>query len=789
MRRIGTIARFIFILLSCGLLLEALDSGKNSRNRNKERKEKGNETEKLSVNPNTPYLAFAVDLSESMNVEHKDINQKAGFLENERTLFPALLEEGTWFGEYGFSTGNPKNGEFETSYIGMDGKYHTGLFNETSVLFPMRRINNGSDRESAMNSVNGEETYHCSPLGQGLLRAAENLRDSPSDASKAIVLFSDGIQNISPFIGSSPPFQCERLFSYSGIDVTNTIGGNNIKLFSVFFGEKLGWSFDLMAQLRDSTRGDHIFGNVSWFDLASTFYGIRGALSDIVYFERNKTGYLVPEKRFEVDFDSGVEVATVAVAWSAEKKHTELRVECRKKGETEWNQPEELDAPCFKIIRFRPGKNTSWEFRLKQIGEFSATSDYSLAVFSDVEYAHLDAFLDCQGFETGNDIKILAKLDSIRQNSQNISVFALVEIPERSFSNLLEKYSHRLNPSFDRDTNQISSLLNQLKTILKRKNPHKFDLYPHKYVWIKLNDDGTELDEVAHDGLFTGSLSGDFTQIAGLYEFTIYASGPLYYGRNFRRFAFLSTICSPGPADPKKSRVKMSLCSRDANDHRKVDVVIAPKDKYGNSVFPGTGRNITVRSIGEECRLEGEVVDNLDSTFSQEMVVEPDGKATVEVEVGEISLGAYSLFALSRHEAGFHFGVATPEGSFDEDVTSGNSLALSYAYRLNGNLSVKSDICCNRLDNRKGWVRLFYHLTSYLQYRYRIKQIEPYFMAGMGYYSLEDSHAALGYSVGAGLYYVVSRNVNIDFSMRVHRVRRELDVSFMQFYIATMLKF
>ncbi|MBN1272332.1 MAG: hypothetical protein JXB26_08680 [Candidatus Aminicenantes bacterium] len=746
-------------------------------------------------------VAFSVDLSDKNEGETCSKMEVGNILGDGAKMFTALMEDGYRFGIYGLYGGNPGNSSITSTFRDQEGSEHVISLDRTQVIFPLQRITGTAKRKEAISKISLKKSKTKLPLGQGLLRAKEALFQSSFEENsgpKSLVILSNGIQEEAPFLIIQPPYLRQKEEQHPPIDIQKTFEKKAGLIKSIIFGPAMGWAFDLMSRVRDQNGGNFIYGNSSVLDLAASLFGVRGTTSGMVYFfDRGQTAFGTQQPFFEVNFDDAAREATVALSWPRPKKNMILNLEYRFKGNEKWKKSgmetgeyfSEINyfsgELCFKVFRFLPGAGTTWEFRVNPDSPRSPGIKFAVAVFSEIEHAKLDAHLDGDDFKAGNPLKVLAELKTEKSSETGATVYALIRVPLCSFSNILRRNRRSFSKLLEKGHDRVEAMTEKLV----RDTQNQAELYPVQDLWIRLSDDGKGPDEVSGDGLYTGVLPGEFTRKTGVYSVIVKAAGTLPVGRTYSRYAVLSTIVSPAGADPDKSRVHMDLSDPEEDGTRKVDVTILPSDRFGNAVFPGAADRVDVFKIGQGSYLKGGIEDNLDSTFSQKMVLQPDRKAEIEVRFDGLSLGAFSVKPIRRHEAVFHFGVVAPEGEFDKTVTSGNSLAVDYTYRFTPHLCLRNEFCCNRFDNRKHGVRLFYNVTSYLQYRHPLGVITPYFQSGIGFYSLEDADQAMGYSAGIGLYYTVNKRWKIDFSFRGHRVGRKLDLGFIQTYLAAVYTF
>lgn len=768
----------------------------------------------------TAYIGLAMDLSGSMGGSVSPGVSKLRAAKDTGQLFTHLVEAGNYLGVYGFSTSNsglpantppvPGNSIFWTSYI-QTGGASSGLlsFNETSIIHDMSQIseiNPLNDKINISNWIDRQADWGCTPIGQGLLRAKKaidfNTSGITDPINKGIVLFSDGLQNIPPLLGGADSSTCGSPSPYPDIDVEQTFGNNDIPIYSIYFGSTSYWGYNVMADIQDESADIWVYGASTQLELAEVYYAIRGMVDDLIKLEKGQTTPLSPSSPFTVDFDGAADTATVAVAWERGNNEIRLTVERRMKGDSQWipcsGNRERIETnfvpgeciayPTFEVSRFKPGANTSWEFRVRQVYPKNGSITFSAAVFSNVKKASIKASLGSKGFEAGKDLPLYVDLHSGGHAVAGAAVTAVVKVPVRSFSSTLRKYMNRFVPAVDPDSGRVAAMVPQLKKFLKRDTgSDKF--YVYKDVTLTLRDDGAGADKMKGDGRYSAVLPGTQTRIADRYEAVFTAKGELSAGRQFERNTILSAVADVGAADPAKSVVEMSVSAPQPNGKRIVTITILPTDKYGNAAFPGSSRDIKVMATSGT--LKGGVVDNQDSSFTQLLELEKGQDPEVTVVVDGVKLKPVSPMKPPsfQHELSLHGGIAAPEGMFDLLVDSGKALVFDYGYRFTHNFSVRFALGFNWFEDLFDESLLLTNVNAYLQYRFLSGRLVPYFEAGPGFYKLEGSSSALGYSSGVGVRYILSRHLDLDINVHGHRAGGKLDIGFFQFLAGIIFKF
>lgn len=769
-------------------------------------------------------IGFALDLSGSMSaMMPSGTSTRLDIAKYRAMQFVDLVESGNQLGVYGFATGNGANSTVNNvTYKDAANGDHTINLTDTSAIWGIQDVSCATP--AACNlvkfpiklSILGQSAHGCTPIGQGLLRAKhaiEGMTPPTSTAAKAIVLFSDGFQNVRPFVNSAPPYDCGGT-APALISAANTFSDYDI--YSIHFGPETGWAFDLMNQIKDQTGGDFVFGASNGLELASVYYAIRGLVDDMIYLDEAGTVSAgAPAAPFSVDFDSAADVATVTVAWPWDGGDTGLAVDYRQQGERAWQTFADAAAPAggtiamtnatalstapglpdlpYRVYRFQPGANTTWEFRVRQLSPTQGGTSYAAAVFSEVEQLQLLPRLDDEGFTAGDPLPIVVELRSGGFPVAGATVGAAVRVPTRAFSTTLRGYSGRfsLPPGPDPDSKRIQSMAQQLAGFLKA-DTGSADLYTYKQVPVALHDDGTGGDASAGDGIYTGVLPGAETRVAGDYEMTVSARGTLPSGRTVERLTKMSTIANVGPADPGLSSFELLGGDPAADGSRVLLVRIQPTDKYGNAAFPGSGRRLAVGVTGGS--LSGGLVDGLDGTFSQEVFVPAGSKAKVDVSFGGGDMGSKPVddeVAAAEREFSIHLGTALPHGAFGRVFSSGPSLGLDFAKALRSGLYLRVELDFNQFDDNAGGDRRLTDLVGLLQHRWSPSGLwTPYVEGGLGIYHLEGaSTTAGGFSLGLGAYRALNPSWDLDLNLRSHRVGGALDLAFSQVRLGVIRKF
>jgi hypothetical protein len=222
---------------------------------------------------------------------------------------------------------------------------------------------------------------------------------------------------------------------------------------------------------------------------------------------------------------------------------------------------------------------------------------------------------------------------------------------------------------------------------------------------------------------------------------------------------------------------------------RLASVTVLPTDRFGNAAFPGSGHRVAVTPLSGA--LDGGVIDNLDASFTQTLVLQPGESPRVQVSVGGVPLASASGAAAptSRREASFHLGWATPRGAFADHAKAGVSAALDLAYRFNPEFALRGELARAEFDRKAGGTERLTRFNLYLQHRWTSGLWQPYFEAGFGLYRLDGGATTGGLSAGLGLQYTLSPRWSLDLGLFDHRVSGSPALSFTQLQTGILYKF
>lgn len=772
-------------------------------------------------------IAFAMDLSGSMGIPVPGGSSRLAVAQDRARMFIDLIEiedemSHNRLGLFGFATGMPDpprtvpapTGTWKSSAASS----HSALLRETAVLFPFREIAADSDRTEARIAISDPTVvrpYGCTPVGQGLLRAKAALDPSVlpgTDRSRAIILFSDGLQNVGPYVNAVPPGTCGGPSSFALIDAVETFKNNTptLPIYSVFFGAESGWAHQLMRDLQAQTGGDYLYYTGTSLELAAAYYQIRHLVASNALLFLEENGEAVgtsPTAAVPVHFDAASQTATVGLAWPVGALGTLLTVEARPVTE-DYPQPwqdlgkqlipathddesgNDRFQDAYRVFRFTPGASTTWELRVRQVAPGQGTVPYTLAVFARTEEVRLKASLGDEGFAAGKALPVYADLRSAGHPVPDADVRATVTAPARPFSTTLRKYADRLTVDRGAGDQTVPRLAAQLQGVLEREVGSP-ELYPVRQLTLTLNDRGQGADRLSGDGVYTGEVPPSETSVAGNYGVIVTATGSRS-GVPFERTEKLGSIAAIGPIDPQRTEVRFSAPRQVGDRLRAVDVTVLATDRFGNATFPGAASAITLEARPGGGTLTGTLADDLTSTYSQTLLLAPGEQPAVALRIDGQDLGSFQpgpAAAFRRFEASLHAGLAMPHGVFGQGLDNGPAFAIDATYRFTLYVALRSELGLSLFDDPAGGDRRMFHFIPYLQLRNPVPVWQPYFEAGPGLYDLESAGTASGFSAGIGVQRRIAPRLRLDLALHGHHAGGELDATYSQIKVGLQIVF
>jgi hypothetical protein len=311
---------------------------------------------------------------------------------------------------------------------------------------------------------------------------------------------------------------------------------------------------------------------------------------------------------------------------------------------------------------------------------------------------------------------------------------------------------------------------------------------------LQLYDDGTNGDVTANDGTYTNRFAN--TRKEGTYSFYFQAKGPTQNGNNFLRERQIQTYLS---VRPTPETIVVNAVQLAGGDNQRFDVVVTPKDPYGNFLGPGQPGLLTIVAVGGSST--GTLRDNLDGSYTQTIVV-PSGTdpqdVPVTVTVGEAEkttslaelLEGSSL--LSKLALSLHAGQVNPSGDLNKIADAGLTVTLDLLYRFNAHWGLDFRLGYSSFDGRAGNSDTdLYTLGTNLKYTFNpASPVRIFLNGGGGLYDFDPGDVEGGVNVGVGLNIPLSQRFTFEATYNYHNaVTASDDLRYDQLQLGVLVSF
>jgi hypothetical protein len=491
---------------------------------------------------------------------------------------------------------------------------------------------------SEINGVTNAGFYHSTPMKAGLTESLARFT-SGTGPFRAIVLLSDGFHNVPA--------------AESPLDVLSSITAKPARVYPVGFGT--------------SGSVDHVLLN----DLASmsggAFFDATAAGDLNSYYSKIFTDFM--ELDTAVDPQAEVTLGTTNVHAALVTEHDLLTT-----FSVAWNTPVadllsfELVAPDGRRIkpqtnelRYQEGpkhKMYSLDLRSRRrearwIGEWKLevgykrtgpppssppkeTYTYDVVMRSDLE---LRVAFDKPSYSTGDRVVVTARLQEQGRPMRGQAVLLQVRKPSDGMGDWYASHkvqrslieaavASKFGPAAEARIEQIPALFKKhyyLTKILNLAPPPYNPAYPG--AGLPMRDDGQGGDLRANDGVYTAALEGLLGE-AGNYSFFVTATGKTSGQNGYRReFEAHRHVETRVELLLETTAVRLEPIPG-GDGRRRFRAVVTPKDRFGNLLGPGYGREISIRSsLGRALSAEPE--DDLEGNYVREFEVDAAAPAPV----------------------------------------------------------------------------------------------------------------------------------------------------------------
>jgi len=657
-----------------------------------------------------------------------------------------------------------------------------------SVDYPLTTISTlETEKTAAKNSVNALIAQGCTPIGEGMQLAQQQLDTATSGYKPAMILLSDGYENRSPYVSTVLP----------------TIPANT-DIYTIALGPTVDAT--LLQNIATTTGGEY-YNSPTIEDLQKIYLQLHGAIlsCDVLAFEEGELGAGdVAEKEFNVD--SLTKQVTFVTTWL--KPADSLTVELYDPNNNLVSSSASVTVysdntyRAYRVKTTMPGK---WRLKIKGTSVTSSKANYVASGFVDSRL-HLSILPHRIIFFTGDRVLLAVKLEASGKPVLNSRVKVIVDRPIYWASNILanpKRYGY-----FEKE-NTVRALVPNVTSSNDSSTPAaaKFykicdnstqNLLARERFEIPLYDDGQHGDEKEGDGIYANYLTT--TTIGGDYNFTVSAKCPDGGAAATREMLFSSF--NEIKIDPNYSKIDIDFTHTTSGDNDiycNYDIKIAPKDKFDNYLGPGhqaTLKVITPNRGNQQYTLD----DNIDGTYTGEirisqadvkagakMVIDIDGKPFTSVE--KLPLSSLYKWGLS-----IHTGVTFPIKDLRKVYKGSYMFAADMSYHFSPQLSAVALVGFNHFKAKpklEGFGNTYWwNLSANLKLELSTAPLRPYVNGGFGIYIPKIGPAKPGYNVGAGFDKTLNPpNLVFELGANYHHIlAKEVDPQFYTFHAGFIFK-
>lgn len=680
------------------------------------------------------------DLSGSMTPHLAEVKQRASF-------FLALLNAGDRMGVVSFSTQFAENSD---------------------VVFGLERIVTIDPSDPAKTKANNlihSEDFRASgatPMGSGIIKAREELNAAlpPYPANRAIVMLTDGQENVDPRL-NDPPF-----------DILNGLDSDSngpIALYPLWFGTISNWGKNLLDNIVDEVdNGKLVDQPDDDLSLAEAYLMIRGILTadDVYAIHRGVVG---DGYEGAVTVDPVTDELILTVSWKSFQSDFDIAV--LPPGASGWQpavslKPVTSRGELYVIHRFQKPAPGPWRYRVSKAFQ---GEPYVLAALADKVEIVMQSWLQDNSIAAGQPLEIYAKLTRRGSPVSGASLRAAIQAPQRSLGTLLNEYRDQIQvaDASGPDATRADGILKQLQGLVGVEQ-----IFGYRTRSVVLDDpDG--------DGIYSARFSD--TRTAGTYRITITAeSAPGSSRLGFQRRHKHAAVASLGSVDPSNSRVEIVRQRETGSGTVIWDVSVIPADIYGNFADPGYAGSFDIQSSTGTWM--GNTVDRQDGSYRRLLQLPTGETAQVTVKAFGQALAAKKVgVAVGKGaQISFHAGTAAPLGAFNDSFNPGASFAFDLGYQVNPRLSVLAFFGIHDFPRQTGGSEIAWQISGNLRVNPARGRIYPYVQAGPGLYRIFSNWEA-GFNLGGGVAFAATPQVRLEAGFDYHNVFLSgSDVRFLQ---------
>jgi hypothetical protein len=505
-----------------------------------------------------------------------------------------------------------------------------------AALVPLTDVN----LDAIVQDLNDRQTApgELTAMGSGLSSAIGELADpaAAGAATKHIVLFTDGMQNVPPMVSTPPPPLVIATTPPTGLD---TALGISIHTIGV------GASSPFVAQLSAiaaETGGTQKITIAADEDLREFFVqtlieALKGNSPKLVDYRKGTFSGASVEERFTVG--PGAKRLVLELSWHG---RAALRFGVEKDGADVTASGRFVEGPFYRLFVIDLAENNAastvtsagtWAMRIAGDGKVP----YEVAAMVDEPRLEVDATLVRRAVRAGEpiELRVALRLDG-HPLASPAAVRAVVSKPKASAGNLLaESATPAEPPGFTLEGADPA----QRKLAL---------LLADDANWQRLGSTVSAIElRPEPGGVYAGAFAS--TDVPGLYraDFEIEGDGPAT--GPFRRRLTQIALVRLGPVNPGDSGIRAREVASSAGE-RTLELSLRPRDLFGNFLGPGWGSLIALTLDGK--RLDAALRDELDGTYVVPLTIAAGSDPTITIAIDGESVYAGSVSGVESPELG-----------------------------------------------------------------------------------------------------------------------------------------
>ncbi len=686
-----------------------------------------------------------------------------------------------------------------------------GLFNLGVATFPDHPSTGGSaqavmspqtnteeNTDAAIGAINMLPTGGATPLLAGLSTANGMFGDQ---TCKAIVLLSDGYHNDPSVVSSA--MDSEYTSVRSQLLATDT------KVFAVAFGDPSEVPFDILNNLATDTGGRFADATDEEFDLEGAY---KTFLQDLTGLEigMDPVTQIGPgeTQSFPIQVVEHDRKVTFYVSWATpQPRLLTFRVFDSNGNEipapnVEFPQGVKIvNGTSYRIMTVAsealrvPGRIGSEPWRLEVISNSQRPNEaesfqYSVLMDSGLK---MQAGITGTGHVVGDRLTLTTELREGRRPILGLTeVTVTVTAPEDGRGNWLS-----INDVTAQQLAQIPVQQgDETFAPVVRKGRYLTDIakvpFPSQKgpQVVRLFDDGTHGDVAAYDGTYTNRFAN--TRKEGTYSFYFQAKGPTQNGNFFTRERQVQTYLS---VKPTSKTIEMEAVRVVGADDQRFDVVVTPKDPYGNFLGPGHLGLVTVVADGGTPM--GVLRDNLNGSYTQTIVVPPgtdpqDVPVTATVREAQKTKSLAELLDGANFAVSLHAGLVHPYGALNTIADVGPTVTLDFLYRFTAHWGVDLRLGFSNFDGSAGHSDTnLYTVGTNLKYTLNpTSPVRIFLNGGGGLYVFDPGDVEAGVNIGLGLNIPINRRFSFEATYNYHNALTASEtLHFDQFQLGVLASF